>query len=412
MQIQDLPDTGFNQPFTLPLYVGGTVGGQPLNGSFTFRWKLNGQLPAGWNISLMDDAAQKRYTMTAGGELTFQYDTPADLTSSGSSTLAKQKSGVAVVSARRSISDLPRPMVFAVPDSRLSVSKGAGNVASAASAARFRLVISANSVLTGYLPTTPEIELNYLNPFHSTTNIAFTVPGRSHVTIQIFNVLGRKVATVTDQEYPAGRHVVMWTAGGVASGMYYCRMIAGEWKKSHQGFYFMMTRLFNCLLALAIGAFALYAVNVQQAKTKKMATITATATVRGNHADIIVIKHLRFKFANLRQAELAIDPQRDPRSGEIEIVGNSNSLVRLMNSKESILSYEGGRSQVCLTYNLSGNPDEVQTKSVLLTQDNHEIRLSNGGVYYLWVGGKLSGLQNIMPGEYSPELAIELDYIQ
>jgi hypothetical protein len=216
MQIQNLPDTGFGQPFSLPLYLGGTTGGQPLSGSFTLSWKFNGQLPTGWNITLMDDAAGKSYTVTKAGELTFSYDTPADLVPSSSSFLQK-KSGVA--STQRLLPALPWPVVHAVPATKLS--KGA-------TASRFRLVVSANDDLNGYLPSTPELAQNYPNPFNPSTNIQFSVPSRSRVTIHIFNILGQKYTTVTDQEYPAGRHVVVWTPRGASSGVYYCRMIVGK----------------------------------------------------------------------------------------------------------------------------------------------------------------------------------------
>jgi hypothetical protein len=43
---------------------------------------------------------------------------------------------------------------------------------------------------------------------------------------------------------------------------------------------------------------------------------------------------------------------------------------------------------------------------------NNQIRLSDKGVYYLWVGGRLSGVENIMPGNYDMELTLDLEYIQ
>jgi len=214
MQIQDLPNTGFAASFTLPLYLGGTVGGQPLNASFTLRWKFDGQLPSGWNILLMDDAAGKAYTMTTGGELTFAYNTPTDLLPSGNSVLEKRAGSA---SARRLLSLLSRPVVYTVPAARLSKT--------AAASTRFRVVISANNGVSGYFPSTPELAQNYPNPFNPTTNIAFSVPAQARVTIGVFNILGQKVTTVTDQDYPAGSHVVTWNAGGAASGVYFCRMI-------------------------------------------------------------------------------------------------------------------------------------------------------------------------------------------
>jgi hypothetical protein len=217
MQIQNLPDTGFVQPFTLPLYVGGAVGSQPFNGSFTLSWNLNGQLPVGWNIMLMDAAAGTATSMTEAGDLTFHYTTPADLISSSSSLLPKESS---IASSRQSLHALPQPVVHTVPTTKLSKSS--------ASASRFRLVVSANNAASGYLPITPQLAQNYPNPFNPTTNITFSVPAQTRVTILVFNILGQKVATVTDQEYSAGSHVVVWNATNVTSGVYFCRMNAAD----------------------------------------------------------------------------------------------------------------------------------------------------------------------------------------
>jgi hypothetical protein len=168
----------------------------------------------------MDDATGKAYSIAAAGELTFQYDTPADLASSGNITLGK-KSGVA--STQRLLSLPLRPEVFKVPASRLLKTS---------SGSRFRLVVSGRNDLSGYLPSTPELAQNYPNPFNPTTNISFSVPARIRVRIEIFNILGQKVSTVTDQEYPAGRHVVQWNGTRTASGVYFCRMIAGTRKQT------------------------------------------------------------------------------------------------------------------------------------------------------------------------------------
>ena len=216
MQIQNLPDTGFGQPFSLPLYLGGTNSGKPLSASFTLKWKLDGQLPSNWTVTLMDDAAGKSYTLSKPGQITFNFDTPADLVPSGSSFLQK-KSGVA--SNQGLVPALPQPVVFTVPATKLA--KGAA-------ASRFRLVVSANNDVNGYLPSTPELAQNYPNPFNPSTNIQFAVPSRSRVVIQIFNILGQKCLTLTDQEYAAGKHVVVWNATGASSGVYFCRMIVGK----------------------------------------------------------------------------------------------------------------------------------------------------------------------------------------
>ncbi|MBN2189140.1 MAG: DUF2341 domain-containing protein [Chitinispirillaceae bacterium] len=224
MQIQSLPDTGFEEPYTLPLYVGGMAGGQPLSGSFTLTWDFNGRPEAGWSITLMDDAAEKAYHMSDSGELTFRYDTPSELLFSSGGHLQKK---TAVASDRPLFPVLPGPAVHTVAGAS-PLSKSVAGLSKSASTLRFRMMISAYGRPMGYLPNTPVLAQNYPNPFSVRTNIVFSVPSRSRVTIQVFNILGRNVATVADREYPAGRHVVAWNAANTAAGVYFCRMIAGK----------------------------------------------------------------------------------------------------------------------------------------------------------------------------------------
>jgi hypothetical protein len=76
-------------------------------------------------------------------------------------------------------------------------------------------------------PPEPESFLlaqNYPNPFNATTAIKFDLPARSHVTIDIFNVLGQKIETLADGDFEAGHHSVIWDAGGNASGLYFYRL--------------------------------------------------------------------------------------------------------------------------------------------------------------------------------------------
>ncbi len=83
------------------------------------------------------------------------------------------------------------------------------------------------------LPTVFALKQNYPNPFNPSTNIAFELPVDGHVSLSIFNVLGQRVTTVTDQHYPAGCHQVIWEGdddGGnrVATGIYFYRITVGD----------------------------------------------------------------------------------------------------------------------------------------------------------------------------------------
>ena len=69
---------------------------------------------------------------------------------------------------------------------------------------------------------------NYPNPFNPTTTIEFTLPSESHVTLTIYNTVGRKVATLVDRHYSAGRHAIEWNAREYSSGVYFYRLNSGE----------------------------------------------------------------------------------------------------------------------------------------------------------------------------------------
>ncbi|MCX6600992.1 MAG: T9SS type A sorting domain-containing protein [bacterium] len=72
------------------------------------------------------------------------------------------------------------------------------------------------------------LDQNYPNPFNPATNIRFGVPRAAHVTIEIFDILGRKMATLINGTMPPGIHTVTWDCSACPSGMYIIRMNTGE----------------------------------------------------------------------------------------------------------------------------------------------------------------------------------------
>ncbi len=72
------------------------------------------------------------------------------------------------------------------------------------------------------------LEQNFPNPFNPTTSIGFTVRQPGHVSIKIFDLLGREQTSLVDQVLPAGAFTVTWDATAAASGIYFYRIVAGE----------------------------------------------------------------------------------------------------------------------------------------------------------------------------------------
>ena len=69
---------------------------------------------------------------------------------------------------------------------------------------------------------------NYPNPFNPTTTISFDLPERSKVQLKIFNILGEEVKDLINEERTAGHYNYNWNANGLASGVYFYKLQAGD----------------------------------------------------------------------------------------------------------------------------------------------------------------------------------------
>ena len=89
--------------------------------------------------------------------------------------------------------------------------------------------ISTNTanVLTGF-----SLEQNYPNPFNPTTTISFSLPSKSFVSLKVFDITGREVATIASEEMSSGTYSRQWNAANVSSGIYFCRMQAGSYTQT------------------------------------------------------------------------------------------------------------------------------------------------------------------------------------
>ena len=76
------------------------------------------------------------------------------------------------------------------------------------------------------LPVVLRLEQNFPNPFNPSTVIGFEVPSAGPVSLRVYDVLGRMVRTLTDEEKSAGSYQVVFDAAGLASGVYYYTLTA------------------------------------------------------------------------------------------------------------------------------------------------------------------------------------------
>lgn len=82
------------------------------------------------------------------------------------------------------------------------------------------------------VPQVPILNQNYPNPFNPETTIEYTLPKSTHVQLSVFDVLGREVARLVNEEKPAGSYVVKLDASNFASGMYLYRLNANGFSQT------------------------------------------------------------------------------------------------------------------------------------------------------------------------------------
>ena len=82
------------------------------------------------------------------------------------------------------------------------------------------------------VPAECRLSQNYPNPFNPSTNINYQIPVYSHVTITLFNILGKEIKTIVDENKPGGSYSVRLNLDHLASGIYYYRMNAGNFTQT------------------------------------------------------------------------------------------------------------------------------------------------------------------------------------
>jgi hypothetical protein len=123
---------------------------------------------------------------------------------------------------------------------------GGTSVATTADGSRFFVTDSYNGTVRVYKKTNPTgvknntasipsgygLSQNYPNPFNPTTVIAYQIGATGHVTLKVFDMLGREVKTLIDEGQNAGSHSATFDANTLPSGVYFYRLQAGAFMET------------------------------------------------------------------------------------------------------------------------------------------------------------------------------------
>jgi hypothetical protein len=84
------------------------------------------------------------------------------------------------------------------------------------------------------LPQAFSLSPPYPNPFNAQVTLEYALPNEAAVSLSVFDIQGRKVATLTEGTKPAGYHRLIWDAKSMPSGLYFMRLKAGEFTETRK----------------------------------------------------------------------------------------------------------------------------------------------------------------------------------
>lgn len=87
-------------------------------------------------------------------------------------------------------------------------------------------------LINSEIPNTFSLSQNYPNPFNPVTKIRFDVPRSENVMIKVYDMLGKEITTLVNQQLQPGTYETDWDATGYSSGIYYYKMISGNFTQT------------------------------------------------------------------------------------------------------------------------------------------------------------------------------------
>ncbi|MBL8008478.1 MAG: T9SS type A sorting domain-containing protein, partial [Ignavibacteria bacterium] len=92
------------------------------------------------------------------------------------------------------------------------------------------LLTSVSQNSTTAVPEVYSLSQNYPNPFNPVTNVEFGISKSGFVSLKVYDVLGKEVATLVNENLSPGKYTVKFNGSSLSSGVYFYRMESGEFK--------------------------------------------------------------------------------------------------------------------------------------------------------------------------------------
>ncbi|MBO6524745.1 MAG: T9SS type A sorting domain-containing protein [Balneolaceae bacterium] len=194
LSINNLPRY-FGIPIEIPLQVDAFEQGLSVEKPLNFQFNNFKNIPNGWEIYLIDKRENTEVKVSAGSIVPFDFYGSNERVAPNAERDKKAK-----ITTK------------AAPD-----------------ADRFYLkIVPGFDAEVNNLPDDFELLQNYPNPFNPSTNIEFSLPIQSQVSVKIYDLLGREITTLVSGELEAGSHRYSWDAFNQSSGIYFYRLITRD----------------------------------------------------------------------------------------------------------------------------------------------------------------------------------------
>ncbi len=200
LKVQESQPAGFEGRLELPM----AFNVYNMGGDFAISWDGLSSLPSEWQIVLTDLHTGQSVNLREKSGYTFSYGAGGNIQSKAS------------VGGDEGMHQI-KPLV-------LSDDKEDSGL-------RFRLTVDSEPVsneIPGDVPQELELSQNYPNPFNPSTVIRYSVPGQAHVRLTVYDMLGREIAVLVNEQQAPGSYDVTWDGTDISSGMYLYRLEAGS----------------------------------------------------------------------------------------------------------------------------------------------------------------------------------------
>ena len=243
LKVQESRPADFEGVFELPV----AFQAYNMGGDFTISWEGLADLPADWQLTLVDTRTGARVNLRDADDYRFSYASDSESSREKVVGIEAEMPHIAPLQLRTDADGDDGDGngegtgtgagvgagIAAGASAGVGVGTGAGASAGVGVGigARFRLVVNSDPVSSGIpgdVPKELELSQNYPNPFNPTTMISFTVPEQVHVRLTVYDMLGRDIAVLVNEQKGPGSYDVHWDATEFSSGMYLYRIEAGS----------------------------------------------------------------------------------------------------------------------------------------------------------------------------------------